>query len=37
MNKPKELPPNYRRYLEAQLREEFGFKGVPVTMVFKEK
>jgi len=37
MNKPKELPPNYRRYMESKLREEFGFRGVPITMVFKEK
>ncbi|TNE72232.1 ribosome biogenesis GTPase Der [bacterium] len=37
MNKPKELPSNYRRYIEAKLRENFGFVGVPVTMVFKEK
>ncbi len=37
MNMPRELPANYRRYIENQLRESFGFKGVPVTMVFKEK
>ncbi len=37
MNTPRELPANYRRYIENQLRESFGFKGVPVTMVFKEK
>ncbi|MDG5766498.1 ribosome biogenesis GTPase Der [Balneolales bacterium ANBcel1] len=37
MNVPRELPANYRRYIENRLRETFGFKGVPVTMVFKEK
>lgn len=37
MNMPRELPANYRRYIENKLREQFGFKGVPVTMVFKEK
>ena len=37
MNKPKELPPNYRRYMESKLRDTFGFIGVPITMVFKEK
>lgn len=37
MNKPTELPPNYRRYMESKLREAFGFQGVPITMVFKEK
>ncbi len=37
MNKPKELPANYRRFMESKLRETFGFTGVPITMVFKEK
>ncbi len=37
MNMPRELPANYRRYIENQLRAWFQFKGVPITMVFKEK
>lgn len=37
MNMPRDLPANYRRYIENNLRETFGFKGVPITMVFKEK
>jgi len=37
MNIPKELPANYRRYIENNLRETFGFKGVPITMAFREK
>lgn len=37
MNKPRELPPNYRRFIEHQLRKKFNFEGVPITMVFKEK
>lgn len=37
MNKPRELPANYRRYIEAKIRDEFGFEGVPITLVFKEK
>lgn len=37
MNKPKELPVNYRRYMENKIRETFDFEGVPITMVFKEK
>ncbi len=37
MNKPKELPVNYRRYIENKLRENYNFEGVPITMVFKEK
>jgi GTPase len=37
MNNPQELPPNYRRFIENRLREEFGFAGVPITMVFRQK
>lgn len=37
MNNPQELPPNYRRFIENKLREEFGFTGVPITMVFRQK
>jgi GTP-binding protein len=37
MNRPSDLPANYRRFLETRLREEYGFEGVPITMVFKAK
>lgn len=37
MNNPQEMPPNYRRFIENKLREYFGFEGVPVTMVFRQK
>ncbi|MBO6793382.1 MAG: ribosome biogenesis GTPase Der [Balneolaceae bacterium] len=37
MNNPQDLPPNYRRYLENQIREKYGFVGVPITMTFKQK
>jgi GTP-binding protein len=37
MNNPQDLPANYRKYIEAKLRNEFTFEGVPVTMVFKDK
>ncbi|TVQ09492.1 MAG: ribosome biogenesis GTPase Der [Balneolaceae bacterium] len=37
MNNPQDLPPHYRRYIENQLREKYSFRGVPVTMVFKQK
>jgi GTPase len=37
MNNPQELPPNYRRFIENKLREKFGFQGVPITMVFRQK
>lgn len=37
MNNPQELPPNYRRFIENKLREEFSFHGVPITLVFRQK
>lgn len=37
MNLPSELPANYRRYIERKIREEYGFRGVPITMTFKLK
>ncbi len=37
MNAPRELPANYRQYIENKMREWFEFKGVPITLVFKEK
>ena len=37
MNNPEELPPNYRRFLENKIRDYYGFVGVPITMVFRQK
>lgn len=37
MNSPHELPPNYRKYIESKIRERFGFLGVPITMIFRQK
>jgi len=37
MNKPEELPANYRRYIENKIRDEYGFTGVPLTLVFRQK
>ena len=37
MNNPQDLPPNYRRFIENKLRERYGFNGVPITMVFRQK
>lgn len=37
MNTPQDLPSNYRRFLENQIRERYGFSGVPITMVFRQK
>jgi len=36
-NFPQGVKEPYRRYLENQLREHFGFEGVPLTLVFKQK
>ncbi|MGM0589133.1 MAG: ribosome biogenesis GTPase Der [Bacteroidota bacterium] len=37
MNLPKELPANYRRFIEKRIRDVYGFKGVPITLVFRQK
>ena len=37
MNMPSELPPNYRRFLGKRIRQKYKFKGVPITMVFRQK
>lgn len=37
MNRPEALPENYRKYIENSLREKFVFKGVPMTLIFKQK
>jgi GTP-binding protein len=36
-NHPEGVRESYRRYLEAEIREAFGYEGVPLTLVFKEK
>lgn len=36
-NFPKLVADHYKRYLENKFREKFGFDGVPIRMVFKEK
>ncbi len=36
-NYPKHVKENYRNYMENQLRDRFGFTGVPISVVFKEK
>jgi GTP-binding protein len=36
-NEPTLVQDNYRRYLANALRSEFGFRGVPLTVVFKQK
>jgi len=36
-NRPKDIPDNFKRFLEKAIRKNFGFEGVPFTMVFKTK
>jgi GTPase len=36
-NHPKLIQENYKRYLENQLRDAFGFKGVPINVFFRQK
>jgi GTP-binding protein len=36
-NHPESIRTDYKRYLEGRLRRAFGFEGVPLTLVFKEK
>lgn len=36
-NHPKHINASYKNYLENQLRERFDFKGVPISLIFKEK
>lgn len=36
-NEPSLVPESYRRFLANTLRDHFGFRGVPLTLVFKRK
>jgi len=36
-NRPQRIGKNYRRFLEKKIRENFGFLGVPITLVFRQK
>lgn len=36
-NLPSEIQANYRKFLENKVREKFGFRGVPLTLVFRKK
>ncbi len=36
-NFPEGIPDNYKRFLEKKVRENFGFQGVPVQLVFRKK
>ncbi len=36
-NDPKNVKEEYRRFLENKLRQEFGFSGIPITLLFRQK
>jgi GTP-binding protein len=36
-NYPKGIKEEYRRFLGNKLRKQFGFQGVPVTLLFRQK
>lgn len=36
-NHPKHIKENYKRYLENQLRQHFGFTGTPINVFFRDK
>jgi GTPase len=36
-NRPQAVAPAYQRYLERAIRENFGFSGVPIKLVFRKK
>lgn len=36
-NFPEGIPDNYKRFLEKKIRDNFGFIGVPIELVFKKK
>lgn len=36
-NYPKEVHDNYKKFLEKLIRKHFGFIGVPMTLIFKDK
>jgi len=37
VNDPKRIPENYRRYIESQFRQQLGFKGTPIRLLWRGK
>jgi len=37
LNKPDHLKTEYKRFIEKQIRNEFGFEGTPISLVFRKK
>ena len=36
-NRPKVIAPNYKRFVEKKIRQQFGFLGVPLTIAVRQK
>ncbi|HDL18374.1 MAG TPA: ribosome biogenesis GTPase Der [Bacteroidetes bacterium] len=36
-NRPQVIAPNYKRFIEKRIREQFGFLGVPLTIAVRKK
>ena len=36
-NHPKLITENYRRFLENQIRDKYGFEGAPIVLSFRKK
>jgi GTP-binding protein len=36
-NDPKLIPENYKRFLENQIRKNWDFTGVPISLIFRKK
>ena len=36
-NYPEGIPKNFRRFLENRIRKDFGFKNIPIRIVFKKR
>ena len=37
VNEPKRIDNNYRRYMERQFRQQLGFKGTPIRLIWRGK
>ncbi|MCK5065537.1 MAG: hypothetical protein KAQ97_09650, partial [Candidatus Fermentibacteraceae bacterium] len=36
-NRPEDIPENYRRYIENNLRECLGMRGVPMKVIYRKR
>ncbi|HDZ11634.1 MAG TPA: ribosome biogenesis GTPase Der, partial [Bacteroidetes bacterium] len=36
-NRPQRIRENYKRFLESKIRANFGFMGVPISLIFRQK